>query len=106
MKKELVACLIIAGVTFLIRALPFILSDAFHKDAESKFLERLSDLLTPALIGMLVVYCLKDVSFSNNTGIAALIAGGVAVGSYIWKKSTLISIVIPTIIYMVLINIL
>ncbi|MBQ0071753.1 MAG: AzlD domain-containing protein [Spirochaetales bacterium] len=106
MKTELVACLIIAGVTLLTRALPFILSDAFHKDAESKFLERLSDLLTPALIGMLVVYCLKDVSFSNNTGISALVAGTVCVGSYIWKKNTLISIVIPTVIYMVLINVL
>ena len=59
MKTEMIACLIIAGVTLLIRALPFIMTDAFHKNAQSKFLERLSDLLTPALIGMLVVYCLK-----------------------------------------------
>ncbi|MBQ0072331.1 MAG: AzlD domain-containing protein, partial [Spirochaetales bacterium] len=43
---------------------------------------------------------------SNNTGISALVAGTVCVGSYIWKKNTLISIVIPTVIYMVLINVL
>lgn len=106
MKTEMIACLIIAGVTLLIRALPFIMTDAFHKNAQSKFLERLSDLLTPALIGMLVVYCLKDISFANSTGISALIAGVICVVSYVWKRSTLISIVVPTVLYMILINVL
>ncbi|MCF0262524.1 MAG: AzlD domain-containing protein [Sphaerochaetaceae bacterium] len=104
MKNEIIACLIIAFVTLMTRALPFIITG--KKKADSHFLQRLSQLLTPALIGMLVVYCLKDISFANTTGISALIAGTICVLSYIWKRNTLISIVIPTIIYMVLIQML
>ncbi len=105
-RTEIYVCIIAAVVTFLIRALPFILSDIFHKGSDSRFLDRLNQLLTPALIGMLVVYCLKDVSFSDPTAIAAAIAIVICVASYIWKRNTLLSIVLPTIIYMVLIRIL
>ena len=101
-RAEIIAIAIIAAVTVLIRTLPFIISDLFHRKTDSKTLGRLSELLTPALIGMLVVYCLKDISFADNTALSAAIALTVRIASYIWKKNTLLSIVLPTLIYMVL----
>ncbi|MBP5161398.1 MAG: AzlD domain-containing protein [Spirochaetales bacterium] len=101
-RAEIIAIAIIASVTVLIRALPFIITDIFHRRTDSRILSRLSELLTPALIGMLVVYCLKDISFSDNTGLSAVVALTVCIASYAWKKNTLLSIVVPTIIYMVL----
>ena len=101
-RAEIIAIAIIAAVTVLIRVLPFIITDIFHKRTDSRVLGRLSELLTPALIGMLVVYCLKDISFGDNTALSAAIALTVCVASYIWKKNTLLSIVVPTLIYMVL----
>ena len=101
-RAEIIAIAIIAAVTVLIRTLPFIITDIFHRRTDSRILSRLSELLTPALIGMLVVYCLKDISFGDNTALSAAIALAVCVASYIWKKNTLLSIVVPTLIYMVL----
>ncbi len=101
-RAEIIAIAIIAAVTVLIRTLPFIITDIFHRRTDSRILSRLSELLTPALIGMLVVYCLKDISFVDNTALSATIALTVCVASYIWKKNTLLSIVVPTLIYMVL----
>ena len=101
-RTEITAIAIIAAVTILIRTLPFIISDLFHRKTDSRILGRLSELLTPALIGMLVVYCLKDISFHDNTALSAGISLAVCVASYVWKRNTLLSIVIPTLVYMVL----
>jgi len=103
---EIIVCAIAASVTLLIRALPFIISDLKPKKAGSDFAERLGKLLTPALIGMLVIYCLKDIRFTDPSATAAAIAIAVCVASYVWKKNTLVSIAVPTVIYMVLIRVL
>ncbi|MBQ7509222.1 MAG: AzlD domain-containing protein [Spirochaetales bacterium] len=104
--NELSVCLIVAAVTVLIRILPFAVSDLSGKKRRTAFTDRLSRLLTPALIGMLVIYCLKDVSFENASAAATAISLAICVGTYIWKRSTLLSIVLPTIVYMVLIRVL
>ena len=101
-QTEITVIAIIAAVTILIRTLPFIIADLFHRKTDSRILGRLSELLTPALIGMLVVYCLKDISFHDNTALSAGISLAVCVASYVWKRNTLLSIVIPTLVYMVL----
>ena len=56
-------------------------------------------------MGMLVVYCLKDVRFTSLSGfLPALIASTVVCGSYIWKRNTLISIIGGTLCYMLLVQ--
>ncbi len=105
-RLEILVCAVVAVVTFLIRALPFLISDLNPRKVQSDFVDRLGKLLTPALIGMLVIYCLKDIRLTDPSAIAAAIALVVCVASYIWRRNTLMSIVIPTIIYMVLIRVL
>jgi len=90
-------------VTILIRFLPFVL---FPENREVPvLLTYLSKVLPPAVMGMLVVYCFKNVSFiSAPFGLPELIASAVVAGLYIWKKNILISIGAGTVLYMVLVQ--
>ena len=91
-----------AAITFFLRALPFLVFRDGKKMPEK--LVYLGKILPSAIIAVLIVYCLKDVS--NNwvgMGIPKLIAVGVVAVSYIWKHSTFISILAGTVCYMALI---
>ena len=56
-------------------------------------------------MAMLVVYCLKDVSFSSVNGfLPELIASAVVAISYLIKRNTLISIILGTLVYMLLVQ--
>lgn len=95
--------LVIAGVTFLTRLLPFLIFPATKQPP--KMVTYLSNVLPAAVMGMLVVYCLKDVSpLTYPHGLPELIAIILVVGSYIWKRNTLLSVLIGTIAYMLLIQ--
>ena len=100
--KTAVLIAVMSIVTILLRALPFLV---FRKRTP-KYVTYLGRVLPPAMIGLLVVYCLKDIRFDDGTALASAIALVVCVVSYVIKRNTLISIVIPTILYMVLIRVL
>ncbi len=92
---------VMAAVTFLLRALPFLV---FHKETPP-YISFLGKVLPPAIIGMLVIYCLKDVDvFRAPYGLPELIAGLSVVSLQAWKRNSLVSILAGTVIYMVLIR--
>ena len=65
----------------------------------------LGKVLTPAIIGMLVVYCLKNTKvLSAPFGMPELIAVDTVVLLHIWKRNNLLSIGAGTILYMFLIQ--
>ena len=65
----------------------------------------LGRVLPPAIIAMLIVYCLKGVTFPALGGWAPpLIAGLAAVLLHLWKGNDLISIFGATVLYMVLVQ--
>lgn len=75
--------------TILVRALPFL---AFRKETP-KYIMYLGNALPPAIFAMLVVYCLKDVSFvSGSYGIPEAAGMAVTILLHLWKKQTLLSI--------------
>lgn len=92
---------IIALVTAVIRFLPFVL---WSGDAKTPpLIEKLGKVLPNAVMGMLVVYCLKDVHFAALSGfLPAAIACIAVAGSYLWKRNSLLSVLIGTILYMAL----
>lgn len=98
----LVGIFTMAIVTIVLRFVPFIfLSDK----KEYKTLNYLSKVLPCAVMGMLVVYCLKDVNFDSvNNFVPALIASGVVSISYLFKRKTLLSIIAGTVVYMMLVQ--
>lgn len=94
---------VVAAVTMLLRFIPFVV---FGRNKETpKYITYISSVLPYAIMGMLVVYCVKDVSISIAPhGIPELIAGAVVVGLHLWKRNTLLSIVAGTVVYMLLIQ--
>ena len=89
--------------TIITRALPFLIFPENKKIP--KYIKYLSDVLPYTAIGILVVYCLKDVSFTTSPfGLPELISVAAVVILHIVKNNTLISIGIGTILYMILIN--
>ena len=88
-------------VTIALRALPFLV---FGKKTPAYILY-LGKVLPPAIIGMLVIYCLKDISFASAPfGAPELIAAACVVGIHIWRRNSLLSILTGTAVYMVLIQ--
>ncbi len=94
---------VIALVTALLRFLPFwIFGENRRTPAIIMYLGK---VLPYAIMGMLVVYCLKDVSLASAPfGIPELLGCGVVAMLHVWKRNTLISIGGGTAFYMVLIS--
>lgn len=94
---------VVAAVTIALRFLPFLLFRE-HRGMPRQ-IARLGALLPGAIMGMLVVYCLKDVSLSGFPyGIPQLLSCAVVAGLHIWKRSTLLSIAGGTACYMLLVQ--
>lgn len=89
--------------TMLTRFLPFLIFSS--KKPTPRYIEYLGKALPCAVFGMLVVYCLKNVSlFSGTHGIPELIAIAITAGLHLWKKQMLLSIAGGTIVYMLLVQ--
>lgn len=93
---------VMSVVTILLRSLPFLI----FRERTPQYITYLGKVLPSALIGMLVIYCLKDVSIMHSPfGLPELIAGLSVAGLQIWKRNSIISILGGTLIYMLLIQV-
>ena len=101
--QSLISVAIMAGVTFLTRALPFLLFD--RGERPPKVVLYLGRVLPPAIIAMLIVYCVRGVTFASPAGwVPTLLAGAAAVLLHLWKGNDLLSIFGATGLYMVLVQ--
>mgnify|MGYP002627278591 CR=1 FL=1 len=99
--KPAVLILVMSIMTILLRFLPFLV---FRK-AVPAYVSYLGRVLPSAIIGMLVVYCLKDITPAVYPfGIPELIAVVCVAGIQAWKRNSLISILTGTLVYMILIR--
>ena len=95
--------LVMAAVTAALRFLPFLLFK--NPEKQPKWVSYLGRVLPPAIIGMLVVYCLRTVSLTAGAhGLPELISCAVTAGLQFWKINAILSIVAGTAVYMVLIQ--
>lgn len=95
---------VMAVVTLLTRALPFLLFD--RGEHPPKIVLYLGHMLPPAIIAMLVVYCLSSVTASQLSGWAPeAIAVAAVIGLHVWKGNNMLSIFGGTILYMVLVQV-
>ena len=93
-----------ASATVLTRALPFLVFPAGRETPPS--ITYLGRVLPGAVFGLLVVYCLRDVTwFAGSHGIPEVVGILIAAGTYLWRRSMLVSICTSTVVYMVLVNI-
>lgn len=94
---------VIALVTAMLRFLPFVIFNGKRKTP--KMIDKLGTMLPYAIMGMLVIYCLKEISFTHiSTCLPELIACAVVGGLHVWKRNTLISIICGTVCYMLLVQ--
>lgn len=88
--------------TMVTRFLPFLIFPEGKEPPE--FIQYLGKVLPYAVIGLLVIYCLKDVPGSGTYGIPEFLAIVFIVLLHRWKKSILLSIGGGTVFYMLLVQ--
>lgn len=97
--------LIAAGMTILVRSLPFLVFSNGHR--VPPFVLWMGRRLPAAAMAMLVVYCLKDLSFVEAGGwIPAVAAGSVTVLLHMKYRKMILSICGGTMLYMLLTHLL
>lgn len=100
LSSALLATLVSALIIFATRFFPFAL---FSKKEPPKILLFIEKYIPPMIMAILVVYCLKDVSFTASPfGLPQLVALTVTVITYLWKNNSMISIFGGTIVFMIL----
>lgn len=103
MNHDLLIVGVVSLVTILLRFLPFLIFNGKRKTPA--FIAYLGKVLPYSIMGMLVVYCLKNVSvFDGSHGLPELISCALIVLLHTWKRNTLLSIVGGTACYMLLIQ--
>lgn len=95
--------LIIALVTAALRFIPFLIFNG--NKPIPRFVEYLGRVLPYSIMAMLVVYCLKGISFRKAPfGLPEIISVVIVAMLHIWKRNTLLSIIGGTVCYMLLIQ--
>lgn len=99
----LVIILAVSLGTQLTRWLPFVMFP--EKREPPKAVLYLGRVLPPAMMGLLVVYCFKGVSWLSGThGLPELLATAAVAALHLWKRNVLLSIAGGTALYMVLVQ--
>ncbi len=99
--KSGVLVAVMAAVTILLRFLPFWV----FKGKTPAYITYLGKVLPPAIIGMLVIYCLRSTSIQAAPhGLPELIAAAVVIGLQAWKRNALASILTGTAAYMMMVQ--
>lgn len=103
-EKYIIGMVLVAAlVTAATRFLPFLIFGNGKKTPD--IIVYLGKVLPYAIIGMLVVYCMKDVKFLQYPyGLPEIIACVAVAALHIWKRNSLLSIGVGTVFYMLLVQ--
>lgn len=101
-QRTLIIIAICALITFAARALPFLI---FGKRPIPGVIRYLGRVLPMAIMTTLVIYCIKDISFTTSGGCLPYLAGiAVTAAVHWWKRNALLSIAAGTALYMVMVQ--
>lgn len=104
-QQQIITVVILAVVTFMTRALPFLIFPAGKPTP--KYIQYLGKALPLAVFGMLVVYCLKDVQWLEGShGIPEILGIAAVVLMHLWRRQLFLSMAVGTAVYMILIRVL
>lgn len=102
LQQMITIALVVLG-TMTTRFLPFIVFPSGRPTP--KYVQYIGKVLPGAVFGLLVVYCLKNVSvFTGSHGLPELIAIAAVVALHLWKRQMLLSIAGGTVYYMLLVQ--
>lgn len=101
--EQIITIAMVVLGTMLTRFLPFLVFPAGKPTP--KYVQYLGKVLPSAVFGLLVVYCLKNVSvFAGSHGLPEMISIGAVAALHLWKRQMLLSIAGGTICYMILVQ--
>ena len=101
--QQLLTVAVVALGTMVTRFLPFLIFPAGKPTP--KFVLYLGKVLPGAVFGLLIVYCLKNVTFlAGSHGLPEAIAIALVIGLHLWKRKLLLSVAGGTICYMLLVQ--
>ena len=102
-KEVYIAIAIAVAITFFIRMFPLFFFS--NRDTIPKIVKDLGVLLPYSMMGLLIIYCLRSMRFDSLPGFVPLtVPSAVTAGSYLWKRKSILSIVLGTAVYMFLIQ--
>lgn len=100
--QSLILIAVMAGITMLLRFLPFLL----FSQKTPKLVLYFGNVLPYSIIAMLVVYCLKETELlKGNHGLPEILSVLLVVALHKWKHNTLLSILSGTVTYMLLVQV-
>ena len=95
---------VMGGAVLATRILPVLVFGRSEKIPE--FILYLGKVIPYTAMGLLIVYCLRDVSVLHGShGLPELIAMAAVTGSYLWKRNAILSVIIGTVLYMFLLQV-
>ncbi len=101
-QQVITIALVVLG-TMLTRFLPFLIFTPGRPTP--RYIQYIGKVLPPAVFGLLVVYCLKNVSLlAGSHGLPEAIAIAVVAALHLWKRQMLLSIAGGTVVYMLLVQ--
>lgn len=101
--QQIITIGVIVLGTMLTRFLPFLIFPA--QKPTPKYIQYLGKVLPSAVFGLLIIYCLKDVSpLLGSHGIPELISIVLVIVLHLWKRQMLLSIAGGTVCYMLLVQ--
>lgn len=101
--QQIITILMVVLGTMITRFLPFLIFPAGKPTP--KYIQYLGKVLPSAVFGLLVIYCLKNVSIlTGSHGIPEFIAIVLVIILHYWKRQMLLSIAGGTICYMLLVQ--
>lgn len=97
------ALALMAVITAALRSLPFLVFGG--KRETPQIITYLGEVLPYSIMAMLVIYCLKGISFATVAGyLPMILASAVVILLHIWRRNTLLSIIAGTLSYMFLVQ--
>ncbi len=101
--QQLITIAMVVLGTALTRFLPFLIFPAGKPTP--KYIQYIGKVLPSAVFGLLVIYCLRNVSlFSGSHGLPELLAVALTAALHLWKGQMLLSIAGGTVFYMLLVQ--
>ena len=102
-KHDMIILLVMGFVTLMTRILPVLIFGRGEKVPD--YILYLGKVVPFTAMGLLIVYCLKDVPILESPhALPELIALAVVSGTYLWKRNSILSVVIGTAVYMLLVQ--
>ena len=103
-RHALIIILIMGLVTLATRIVPVLVFGRGEKVPD--YIMYLGRTVPYTAMGLLIAYCLRDISFTSAShAIPEIIAMAVVIGSYLWKRNSIFSVVVGTVIYMFLVQV-